>query len=97
MTSQQDPGATSLLLHYVGRVQGVGFRYTTRQISRRYRVFGYVKNLPDGSVELAVQGEPREVEAFLSAVAAAFANQIEHARRAPLPGPKVFDGFEIQF
>ena len=37
---------------YSGRVQGVGFRFTTRQIASGYEVNGWVKNLPDGRVEL---------------------------------------------
>ena len=44
-------------LIYQGRVQGVGFRYTVASIARRFPVTGYVKNLPDGNVELAVDGE----------------------------------------
>ena len=44
---------------YRGRVQGVGFRYSTLTISKKFDVAGYVKNLNDGSVELvAVCDEP---------------------------------------
>jgi acylphosphatase len=51
---------------YSGRVQGVGFRYTTRQIASGYDVTGWVKNLPDGRVELqAMAADGGELEAFL--------------------------------
>jgi len=40
---------------FSGRVQGVGFRFTCHQIARRYELTGFVKNLPDGSVELLIQ------------------------------------------
>lgn len=50
---------------YEGRVQGVGFRYTVKDIARGFDVCGWVKNLPDGTVELQVAGEPEEVAAFL--------------------------------
>ena len=53
---------------YSGRVQGVGFRFTTRQIASGYEVTGWVKNLPDGRVELQAMGEVDELEAFLSEI-----------------------------
>lgn len=51
---------------YTGRVQGVGFRYSTKQIASGFDVCGWVKNLPDRRVELHGQGEVDEVEAFLT-------------------------------
>jgi acylphosphatase len=53
---------------YAGRVQGVGFRYSARQIASGYEVTGWVKNLEDGRVELQVMGEVDEVEAFLAEI-----------------------------
>jgi acylphosphatase len=50
---------------YEGRVQGVGFRYTTKDLARGYDVTGKVRNLPDGTVELVVSGENAEVAEFL--------------------------------
>jgi len=55
-------------IHYSGRVQGVGFRYTARQIAHGYDVVGYVKNLPDGRVEMTVEGDEMELKRFLSAI-----------------------------
>jgi acylphosphatase len=54
---------------YRGRVQGVGFRYTAHRIAQGYAVTGYVRNLPDGSVELVAEGADDQVEAFLTAMA----------------------------
>lgn len=48
-----------------GRVQGVGFRYSTTKIAEHYSVTGYVQNLPNGSVLLVVEGDQAEVESFL--------------------------------
>ena len=50
---------------FTGRVQNVGFRYTVKDLARSFEVRGWVKNLPDGSVEMQVMGEPAEVAAFI--------------------------------
>jgi acylphosphatase len=44
-----------------GQVQGVGFRYFTRSVARGLRLVGRVRNLPDGSVEIEVAGDPEKV------------------------------------
>lgn len=54
---------------FKGRVQNVGFRYTVKELSRSFDVSGWVKNLPDGTVELQVMGEPGEVAAFIREIA----------------------------
>lgn len=56
------------LVNFSGRVQGVGFRYTASRIAQRFRVTGYVQNLPDGRVRMMAQGDLREVDAFIGAV-----------------------------
>ncbi len=53
---------------YEGRVQGVGFRATTRWIAGGFEVTGYVRNLADGRVELFAQGAATEVGEFLKAI-----------------------------
>lgn len=65
---------------YCGRVQGVGFRYTTERLAEQFPVTGYVRNLPNGDVEVVVQGEPQQVDAFLTAVARRMANYIALSR-----------------
>jgi len=56
------------LVYFSGRVQGVGFRFTCRQIAKGFSVTGYVKNLDDGRVEMMVEGERAEIEEFLKAI-----------------------------
>jgi len=56
------------LVRYSGNVQGVGFRATAVMIARDHPVVGYVKNLPDGRVELLAEGTPDAVEKFLQAI-----------------------------
>jgi acylphosphatase len=50
---------------FSGRVQGVGFRYTTKQLALGFDIVGTVKNLKDGTVELKLMGEATEVAEFL--------------------------------
>jgi acylphosphatase len=45
-----------------GRVQGVGFRYFTTKKAGEYGVKGWVKNMPDGTVEVFMSGEKQSVE-----------------------------------
>jgi acylphosphatase len=47
-----------------GRVQGVGFRYSTRNIGQRLGLAGWVRNRPDGSVEVWAQGDAESVAEF---------------------------------
>ncbi len=50
---------------FSGRVQGVGFRYSVKQLALGFDVIGRIKNLHDGTVELQIMGEPKEVGDFI--------------------------------
>lgn len=83
---------------YEGRVQGVGFRYTVRQISKGFEVTGWVKNLPDGRVELQAASDAEELGAFLDAIAESeLKSHIRKSEKHPLTVPPVARGFEIKF
>lgn len=49
-----------------GRVQGVFFRAHTQEMGRKLGLSGWVRNLPDGSVEIAAEGEEEKMKEFLS-------------------------------
>ena len=53
-------------VRFEGRVQGVFFRATTRRCAASFDVSGWVRNEPDGSVLMEVQGEALELERFLA-------------------------------
>lgn len=48
-----------------GRVQGVGFRYSTLNEAKKLGLTGYVKNMPDGSVEIEAEGSKDQLDAFV--------------------------------
>lgn len=83
-------------VYYSGRVQGVGFRATARQLAAGFQVAGFVHNLADGRVELVVEGEAEEVGRFLEAVLGEFGPRIRNIDIvAEPPGEPHFDAFEI--
>jgi len=51
-----------------GRVQGVGFRFFAERAARESSVKGWVRNLPDGSVETVAEGEESAVAKYLARV-----------------------------
>jgi acylphosphatase len=83
------------LVRYSGAVQGVGFRVNTADIARHRPVTGYIKNLPDGRVELYAEGTPRAVHDFLEAVRAYWRRNIhkEQIEEQTLTG--AYQHFEI--
>jgi len=80
---------------YVGRVQGVGFRYTAEETARRAGVTGWVRNRTDGRVELVAQGEEGVVRAFLNDMRAgpmnAYIEQVEVSWSDPTEDFSRFD------
>ncbi|HUJ11672.1 MAG TPA: acylphosphatase [Verrucomicrobiae bacterium] len=83
---------------YTGRVQGVGFRYTAREVACGYEVTGYVCNLLDGRVELAAEGEQEEVQAFLEGIRASqLGSHIRHADVNWREATGEFNGFDIRY
>ncbi len=81
---------------FAGRVQGVGFRMTCASIARRHRIAGFVRNLPDGSVELVTEGDPGEIERFLGEISAAMNLYITSAVSLHWDSLESLEGFEIR-
>jgi len=69
---------TRYTVHFAGRVQGVGFRFTTQRIASSHDVAGYVQNLPDGRVRLVAEGDDQTIQAFLDDVKTQMQRCIHH-------------------
>ena len=85
-----------LQVFYSGRVQGVGFRHTVKQVAAGYDVTGTVRNLPDGRVELVAEGEREELEVFRQGIRdAGLAGFIRQEEAQWLAASSVLRGFEV--
>ena len=81
-----------------GRVQGVGFRWFTARTARGLGVGGWVRNLPDGAVEVLGKGNPAALEALEQAIKAGPAGaNVESVEKSDIPHQTVPDKtFEIR-
>lgn len=80
---------------YVGRVQGVGFRYTAQRLAQGEAVAGFVRNLPNGTVELIVEGTAVAIQRYRDLVARAMGTNISHVEATDEP-PEGLTGFAIR-
>ena len=82
--------------HFSGHVQGVGFRYTAQSVARGFDVVGYVRNLPDGRVELVAEGDEPEIAKLLEAIAEEMSGRIKKRSDFDSPPTGEFSAFSIR-
>jgi acylphosphatase len=80
---------------FFGRVQGVGFRYTTAGLARDCGIRGFVRNCPDGSVELVAQGAEADIDGLLARLGDHFAGYIESRTAEDYGRSEAFAGFDV--
>lgn len=80
-----------------GRVQGVCFRMVSAQLAEGFDVTGYVRNLPDGTVELEAQGAASEVQGLLEAINREFQRNIRRADAHEMPARDGEHDFRITY
>ncbi len=79
-----------------GRVQGVGFRAFAHRAARASGVRGWVRNLPDGTVETAIEGEVEAVARYFDKLRRGpLVGRVSRVDEAELPA-QGFQGFEIR-
>lgn len=83
-------------VYYSGRVQGVGFRFTTQQIARNLAVTGFVRNLSNGRVEMVAEGASDEIDRLLAQVDSAMKANIATTEREESAATDEFSGFAIR-
>ncbi|MBA3608405.1 MAG: acylphosphatase [Chthoniobacterales bacterium] len=87
----------SLQIFFEDNVQGVGFRWSVKRVAKGFDVVGWVRNLPDGRVELQASGAEAEVRAFIEAIGQSeLRAHIRQQTEAILAEPPPARGFEIR-
>ncbi len=90
-------GTVARHLRVHGRVQGVFFRASTRERAREAGAAGWVRNRPDGTVELWAEGDPDAVDGVERWVRDGGPRQAEVAQvEAEDAAPEGFDAFEVR-
>lgn len=90
------PSTMRRSVRFRGRVQGVGFRATTRSVASTLPVSGWVRNEPDGSVLMEVQGEASAIEELLRRVRERLEPVIDAVDELPMPELAGETGFVIR-
>lgn len=80
---------------FSGRVQGVGFRFTTQRLAENFEVTGFVQNLHDGRVLMVAEGAGSEIDGLISSIKRQMAANIHDIEFKISAVTKEFDSFEI--
>jgi acylphosphatase len=82
---------------FIGRVQGVGFRFTAHRIAQRCQITGFVRNQPDGTVEMHAQGPARDVDDCIKNIKDYFGDYVRETRIQEIPTDPKYKDFRITF
>ncbi len=82
---------------FIGRVQGVGFRYTAHRIANRHQLTGFVRNLPDGTVEMFAQGPAQDIDDCIQDIKEYFGDYLRETRIQEIPTDPKYKDFRITF
>lgn len=84
-------------VYFRGRVQGVGFRWTVQRIASRFDIVGYVRNLPDGRVQLVAEGQDHELTRFVRMIEAEMNRYIAETSVMKTAAIDEFERFDIRY
>ncbi len=84
------------ILFFSGRVQGVGFRFTTNEIAKRFDVKGTVENCTDGRVKIIVEADSKEIDGFIESIKASMPGKIKQMDRFESEPSNEFENFSVR-
>jgi len=84
-------------VYYSGRVQGVGFRFTAQRLAGDLGISGWVRNLPDGRVEITAEAEEKALKDLLTGIMDLFKNYIKDTDIQWTSASGEFEEFSIKF
>jgi acylphosphatase len=84
------------IFYFSGRVQGVGFRFLTNEIAKKFDVRGTVENCNDGRVKVVVEAESNEIDGFSEAIRASMLGKIKHMDRFDSEPSNEFENFSVR-
>ena len=81
-----------------GRVQGVGFRFFVRDLAKSIGVKGWVRNLPDGNVEIHAEGEKEVLFDFIKEIKKGpYLGYVSELTTDWVTPENIYDSFNIKF
>jgi acylphosphatase len=97
MINMTNMNTTAKHIIFIGRVQGVGFRFTVFNIANRYQLTGLVRNLTGGSVEMIAQGFSEDIDDCIQDIFESFAGHISQTKIEDIPSNPQYTDFKITF
>ncbi len=82
---------------FTGRVQGVGFRFTAFRIANRYKLTGFVRNSPGGTVEMLAQGFSEDIDDCIREIKESFPGYVREIKIEEIPLDPQYKDFKITF
>ena len=82
---------------FTGRVQGVGFRFTAHRVANHHQLTGFVRNLPNGSVEMLAQGQLEVIDDCIRDIEEEFAGYVRETKIDDVPPDPRHTDFKITF
>jgi len=82
---------------FSGEVQGIGFRFTALNVATQYHLTGYVRNLPNGMVEMLAQGPAQDIDDCIRNLQESFAGYVREAKTEDAAFDPKHKGFKITF
>ena len=82
---------------FVGRVQGVGFRFTAFHTANSYKLTGFVRNCPDDTVEMLAQGPDANIDNCIREIKDSSPGYVSETKIEQVPPDPQYTDFKITF